>query len=242
MPNPREGKHHRPLWVTAHLAGPIAQEPPYLDAILVWAQSIHVLATKDLSVAQDESWKITRSDPAPPQGEILIPIAHSWLGDWLVYHSSMPVLAPVAHDGVEHYTRRISVENALLLDPGERKIVNTTGGWTKSYRLPLRLRTTALIRWCCVGDRSEIRKLLKRVKALGKKRSQGYGVVERWEVEEAPADCSWFAPHPDGRILMRVLPLGDCLPANLVGFRRDYAGVSPPYWHRDRFVECVSPC
>lgn len=77
---------------------------------------------------------------------------------------------------------------------------------------------------------------------LGKKGSMGYGTVSRWEVRETDNDYSWFAASDCGTVLMRPLPVGDYLPADLIGARRSYGGCVPPYWQTEFWTEIVEPC
>lgn len=236
--------NHRPLLVSAHLASPLAHHPPHLDALLEWSVSIHVLHFDKQPTANGaiSPWKVDRALPAPPVGVLPIYVARKQLGPWPVALCSAPILSPTAAETVEHIGKRIATEEAGLLAERERRVVSTTNSWTKSYRLPLRVRAAALVCWFCVGNRREILKLLKRVNSLSKKRSVGYGRVSKWEAVEVESDCSWFAPHENGQVLMRVLPQGPWLPADLVGYRKDYGSCCPPYWHPERHCEVVTPC
>lgn len=225
-----------PLLVTAHLASPLAGDAPHLDALLEWALSLH--HPKGIP-----GYKIDRARPAPPPGQVPIPVPRQWLGVYLVARCSAPILPVPAAEDNEYVCKRIGVEHAILLDPRARLVVSTTNSWTKSYRLPLRIRVLDRVRWFAAGNRHAVLSLLRReVKAIGKKVADGYGRVSWWEVEPAVADYSWFAPSPAGEVLMRPLPLGPWLPENLVGARRDYGACSPPYWHPDRYGEIIVPC
>lgn len=211
-------------------------EPPMLDALLEYALSpYHPGAVPRHAV--------DRALPPPPMGAIPIPIVRRQLGPWLVGACSDPIIGVAAADRHEHIARRISVENAGLLAPENRTIVSTSNSWTKSYRLPLRVRTVEAVCWFAVGNRKGILKALRGIHAIGKKVSIGNGRVLRWEVDRVDADHSWYSPAPDGSglVLMRTLPVGDWLPGNLVGFRRDFGGVAPPYWHPARSAEILRP-
>jgi CRISPR type IV-associated protein Csf3 len=83
------------------------------------------------------------------------------------------------------------------------------------------------LEWYCVGDIDGIRDLLNGVLAIGKKRSQGYGMVEEWIVEEWPED--WSEVGPDGKLMRAVHEL----PENVSGARMMMWGVRPPYWFRE---------
>jgi hypothetical protein len=223
------------LLVTAWLAGPLAGDPPQLDSLLEFVVSLH-------HPRAVPGYKVDRRFPAPPQGAVPLPIARRTLGKYLVACASSPILAATEAEWVEYVNKRLSVEDAGLLDPRERRVVTTTNGWTKSYRLPLRCRRVAAVAWFAVGDRRSVRKTLKQVPAIGKKIADGYGTVREWVVEPTDRDLSWYAPTDAGPVLMRPLPVGDWLPAGLVGARLDYGAAVAPYWHRERYTEIVVPC
>lgn len=165
----------------------------------------------------------------------------------MVARISSPVLDVPTHDGTEHIAKRIGVEYASVLAPSERKVVTTTNQWTKSYRLPLRIRRVARVAWLCVGNRREILKALKIIPAIGKKVADGYGRVSRWECErlgEPPHRYwPWWVDSPAGPVLMRPMPAAfDHLPAGLLGAKSDFGACVDPYWHSDRYTEILSPC
>lgn len=232
------------ILVEARLASPLAGDPPHLDSLLE-----HVLSRHHPKGVPGH--KIDRRWSAPAQAEIPIPILRHRIGqvvdggevrEWVVARCSSPILSSADIETVEYINKRLSVENAALLDPSQRLIVMTTKGWTKSYRLPLRVRRVDRVRWFTVGDRRSVLVALRRVQWLGKKTADGYGRVVEWTVDRVEADCSWFGPHESGPVLMRPLPITDDLPANLLGARRDFGACCPPYWHPERYTEIVTPC
>lgn len=235
-----------PLLVTARLASPLAlgaDGPPQLDALLEWSLSPFYVGDQKRF---EPGFKITRSGPAPPQGAIPIPILRVSIPPWNVAMCSDAIL-PASRETVEHVNKRLATEAADLLRPEERKIVSTTNTWTKSYRLPLRVLAVPCVRWFCHGNRRNLLKALRDVRALGKKVSDGYGRISGWEAEDTPEDHSWFAKHPDGvTVLMRRLPLlcdgRAWLPENLVGCKCDFGACCPPYWHPERNTEVMVPC
>lgn len=237
----KAGEGYRgPLLVTAWLSSPLAGDPPHLDALLEWSLS----AFNGHAFPDDKEGhlKLTRAGPAPRQGAIRIPLEREWVGPWLVARCSSPILPVPAKETVEHVNKRLAVEMAGLLAPAERKVVTTTNAWTKSYRLPLRIRAVPCVRWFAVGTRREVRRALRDVHAIGKKPADGYGRVREWAVEQAAEDLTWFAPSLAGPVLMRPLPVGDWLPAGLLGARRDFGACCPPMWHPERATEIVVPC
>ncbi len=225
------------LLVTARLCSPIVgMEAPQLDSLLEYALSLYHVKARP-------GYKVDRALPAPPQGEIPIPIARRQIGPWLVGACSNPIMGNVHAEGIQHINKRIGVEKAELLGQKSRTVVTTTNSWTKSYRIPLRQRLVDRIAWFAVGNRREVLSTLKRhITFLGQKRSVGNGRIAEWTVDRVEEDYSWFAPSERGPVLMRTLPVGDWLPAGLIGCRANFGGASPPYWHPDRYTEIVEPC
>lgn len=219
--------------VTAVLSSPLAGDAPYLDALLEF----------EMAQRHGKAHVITRDQPAPPVGEIHLPLLRGNVGAVNgIPRCSAPILSPkdVRH---EHFAKRIGVENSHLLRDGQRLVVATGNSWTKSYRLPIKASSVEKIVWFVGGSkRRNLKTLLKSVTSVGKKRSQGFGRVASWEFEEVEVDHSWFAPSEHGTLLMRVLPWCDDLPKDLIGFKRWFGGYAAPYWHPDRQIEVVVPC
>ena len=228
------------LRLVAHLGSALAGDPPHLDALLVY------VASRLGGKHAEPGYKIDRSRPCPDTSLIPIPLLRNRVGGQSVARCSSPIMPEPTAETVEYICKRIAVEHAGQLAPAERKVVSTTNGWTKSYRLPLRIRTVSCVVWLCVGDRREILKALRYVPAVGKKIADGYGRVARWECErlgDAPhRHWPWWIDSEAGPVLMRPLPVAAGLPPGLLGARRDFCSVSDPYWHPDKYTEAVVPC
>lgn len=232
----------RPLLITAHLASPLAGDPPQLDALMEWSLSPFAEDFRNKQRQGVPHPRVDRGLPAPTQGNIRIPIEREWLGKFLVALASSPIVGNARVDSTDHICKRIAVEASGLLHEDERKVIAITNSWTKSYRLPLRIRTIDRVAWFASGTRQAVRKVLRDVQAIGKKVSDGYGRVREWIVEEVVVDQSWFADTDAGRVLMRPMPVGPWLPADILGGKRHFGACCPPYWHPERFGEIVVPC
>lgn len=227
------------LRVVAHLGNSIGGDAPHLDGLLVYSAS--PLVGKDAA----PGYKIDRSSRLPER-DVSIPMLRTKAGPFLIPRCTSPILGEVENDRHEYIAKRIGVEHAELIAPDERRVVTTTNGWTKSYRLPLRVRDVQRVAWLCVGDRREMLKLLNRIASIGKKGSHGFGRVNKWAVDrigEVPHDYwPWWINSESGPVLMRPLPQAAKLPRHLVGAMPTYAAVRDPYWHADRHCEAVVPC
>lgn len=244
----------RPLKVTCWLNSPLAGDPPRLDALLEWVMSAKMRAVLESSNGARHATGMPkhRGQPVVP-GAIPIPLARVRVDGYphTIPLCSDPIMAEVQSDGVEHFTRRFPSEMSALLAPTERKIVTVDAGANKSYRLPLRIRLVDRIVWfCCGRDKidtgrsagTETRKLLRDVHSIGKKTSDGYGQVARWEVELTDEDFSWFAPSSEGPVLMRTIPASAKVPDKLRGFKRSYGAPVAPYWMAENYTELLTPC
>lgn len=224
------------LKVTARLAGPIAGDAPRLDSLLEIVMSRHTRKPADRGA-------LDRNAPCPPPGDVRIPLLRRELGPWLVGCCSDPIYGAVRDESVDRIARSITPSNAGLLDGDSSLRIPTSSGWTKSCLIPLRVRLVDEVVWFATGDRRSLYNTLRHgVRFLGKKAAVGYGRVASWDVERVEHDWTWYAPHESGTLLMATLPDGEWLPLDLTGYRRDYGGAAPPYWHPDRFAEIVVPC
>lgn len=223
----------RPLKVSATLASSIAGEVPMLDALLEY-QMAHRCDPAHLAKVQPDGEHVP--------GTLPIPLARRRVSgfEWPIPVCSSPICR-VERDGREHFARRFDPDPAVIA-PDERKVFASNSGEFRSYRLPLRVRLIERVAWFCVGEAHKVRALLKDVKYLGKKTSQGFGRVMGWTVEHTDIDAAWFAESEAGPVLMRPLPLGDHLPAGFIGSRRWFGGIVPPYWDRRYMAEAVVPC
>jgi len=258
-----------PLRVCAHLATPILANPPKLDALLElrlsmrmkeeaynierpgreipWPRSDELLAdylARTQGVLPDKKavalWEHARDGSAFP-----LPLGWERIGPWRLPRVSNPILISIEADTVRYVAKRIGTQRVEQVHPVARGVLNTTGGWTKSYRLPMRQRAARAVVWFAFGHGSAIRKELQRIEALGKKTSIGGGVVAKWEVTPIDQDYSWTAYNleQNARVLMRTLPvealatLGDC-----IGWKRSFGACVAPYWHPDRYTEIIEPC
>lgn len=221
--------------VTAYMANELAGAPPQLDALL-----IKMRAGYHVSAGPHE-----RYDPAPAM-DLMPPcvIHREMIMGQFIHHVSSPIVMDEESDRHERIGQHFPREYSRSLSAKERTTIATTNGAQKSMYLPIRRRFIRRIVWFAALNqkRSRLRRELRQITHVGQDRSRGCGRVERWEVEAIEGDFSFFAPHPDGQVLMRQLPFGDYLPPDLIGFVRDFDAVTVPYWHPERKMEIVRPC
>jgi hypothetical protein len=225
----RDPARHEPFRVTLHLKTPVVlYDPLRLDALLSYA----VVSSLNLRLPQS----------AEPYF-LPVPLRCEWTHPKL----KLPLWACTDLEPCEPNTivsafwHKRTIRPELLKRSRSGKPVNIRGtqGAEKEYRIPLPQHTSH--KWRCegVGDIEEVCRLLKGVGSVGKKRSQGYGIVQRWEIE--PIEGFAFR-EGDGRV-KRPLPGAFIMERQgVVGITAtSLSGWTPPYWLQSTWVLCEVP-
>lgn len=143
-------------------------------------------------------------------------------------------------EGIDYWNKRFDFNLSNLINfQGKRGTVNTQSARYRAYHMPVYYRVARKIEWFCFGNKDMIKKYLALVTNIGKKRSQGWGRVAKWEVEYWPEDWSEMK---DGKP-MRALPAQEF--EGQEGFKfRNYA-VRPPYYtvghYKPNQMLCIVP-
>lgn len=233
--------------VTCELASSMAgHKAPYLDSLCELVMASKMEAVQESRNGHRHAYAIAeRGQPIDVSGvgKIPIPIARKVVNGLPVPKCSSPIYE-TPHDSVCYYTSAFPLDKADRLTAKEQTKIAQTGGRFKSFRLPLRKQLAPRVVWFAVlRERpTRLRKLLKPVTNLGKKTSQGHGVVANWTVERIDEDYAWYADSDLGTVLMRPLPLEMDHPPNLTGYRESFGGCCGPYWQHDFWTEIVEPC
>lgn len=228
-----------PIVVTARMATGIAHASPWtptLDGILA-----------------AELWHETKRHQPPPEPaldadnppDLDLPLARCTPADgpwhWAAT-CAWPDPVPATPE-IHTWTGRVDHRTLEHLTPHLPKVVSDRQGRYRARCMPLMVTTCRTLTWQAIGDPTAILEILDGVRAIGKKRSQGEGVVLGWQVTPTTVD-GFTAAHlyPDGR-LGRPTP-----PACLTAHRElaqasplGYAGVRPPHMHHSRFHDLHLP-
>ena len=230
MPNRHE--HHRlprsafePLRITAVLQSPaICDETLPIDAI------IYFTAMRERYGEQ----VVTYSGGNHPNAVagVQLPLARvEEEGPMWFYAASFAQWGSGMTEGQDHWNRRFDISTVDLVDwKGKKARVDLASGPYKSYHMPVYYRHALSVSWYVFGHRASIERLLAFTSNLGKKVSQGWGAVLRWEVERIAED--WSVRGAGGR-LMRAVPSGNGA-GILTGFR-------PSYWLPKNQAKCLMP-
>lgn len=156
-----------------------------------------------------------------------IPLRRVAVGGIWFYACSFAEWGPHVDDR-SFWVRRFDLAQSDFIDFGKRKgAVTTSEGMYKGYQVPVFVRHALWVRWYAVGDIERVADLLSDATHIGKKATQGWGRVNRWEVEPWPEDWSLYK---DG-MLTRALPSEKGI----------LFGVRPPYWKRGNQTTCRLP-
>lgn len=220
------------------MGAPVAASDPFihLDSFLSYAVGVEKLGFEGLQ-------ELDASDD-PEYFEEEMPLEKVEVaGEWVWACSSALIARPGSEDSVLdsngwNVTRWRKRFDSDLENSVKDTQVNITTGDFKSYNaaLPYNAVDTLVFYFC--GDPEQVKELVEEnVPAIGKKRSQGFGVISDVSVEkEAEADSPIF--H-DGLVL-RSLP-AQFLQGAPSGVTIERRTVRPPYWHSGNQTLAVAP-
>ncbi len=165
-------------------------------------------------------------------GQVVLPIRKKNIKqeDWY-YSASFAQWPKEVVEHTQYYAKRFDTQHSDLIDFGKKVgKIQIERGEHKNYFNKLYYRHALYVEWFVNGDQEEIERLLAFCTHLGKKTSQGWGRVSRWQIEPWPEDWSC----KQGEQLMRALPLQNDKTGILYGIR-------PSYWLPKHQFECVMP-
>lgn len=210
--------HMQPLQITAHLLNGYlpsdADGELHLDGILSSAVfAAHPCTFKMVAVAT----------VAP------LPLSPLWRSDdGVILYASSDLMPDIHAKGQEYWHKRYPATHNEWVIP--KKInAKTSAGQYKDYRVPMDIRLANNLSAICIGNKDEIERLLSYITHVGKKSSQGFGRVAKWEVKE-------IAVSVDDVLANRPVPKQSGLKVD--GKIRHCTWTSP-YWFRGWATECV---
>lgn len=145
---------------------------------------------------------------------------------------------------VERINKRPNFFNSDKIDrlDMDKGIISDSVGQYRAYRIPNVIRTVndGRITFWAMGHRDEVQELLDCIPAVGKKYAAGYGLIDRWTVEDCVEDYSLW--HPEYG-LMRPVEVGsdEAKSLDLSGYPVMQYAVKPPYWKAKNMRLCYVP-
>lgn len=221
----RRRERYEPLKITAWLQTGVVGDPLLpIDAVIYYAAHRELLAPRVAS----HSGAFTVAE-TPDQVILPLAVVNGTTAQW--FYAASSAQWPIATvEGADHWTCRFDAGLSDLIEPRPKARIDTASGRYRGYRMPIYYRHAISVSWYVRGDREILTSLLCDVTHLGKKISQGWGAILRWQVEPSTED--WSVTGPAGA-LMRPIPTTDP-DAPLIGYR-------PPYWHPRRQAPCRMP-
>lgn len=149
--------------------------------------------------------------------------------------------------GIEHYNKRPDFFSSDKIGylANDKGLISDSVGEYRAYRNPQLIRTVkdGKIVFYAVGHKSEVEELLSYIPAVGKKPAMGWGIVDKWEVEEISENYSTW--HPEFGLMRPVEfdKAGEV--AELSYCKEKYPvmmyGIKPPYWKHKNLRVCYVP-
>lgn len=163
------------------------------------------------------------------------------------WHSSAGIFNVIEADQSTWKKRWDSTDNNLV-NPHKRRTgkyslkIDVGSGNNKAYSMPLQMYLTKEISFYINGNGNEIMRLLKEnIKSVGKKRSQGYGMIMDMQIEPKNEDESiiW-----NGKIA-RPITYDDFISSGFADQAYEainrYMPNKPPYWNTKESKKCLAP-
>ena len=148
---------------------------------------------------------------------------------------------------IEHYNKRpdfFSSDKIGYLG-NDSGIISDSVGLYRAYRNPQLIRTVkdGIITFYVVGHKDEIKDLLSYIPAVGKKPSMGWGIVDKWEIEEIEENYATW--HPEYGLMRPIIVDEAEQIAELSASKDKYPimkyGIKPPYWKPKNARICYVP-
>lgn len=153
---------------------------------------------------------------------------------WWYYACSFGQYDLIGED-IQYWHKRARTEYGDKIDfQGRRGKITNKSGKHKAYRMPIQVWLTARIAWYLVGDKKLVEGLLAQITHIGKKVSQGFGKVMKWDVKEIIEDWS----EQKESKWVRAVP-GSTLKDWRSNMIYKHYAYRPPYWYHENFALCT---
>lgn len=159
-----------------------------------------------------------------------LPFDRSKINGKLIYHCSFAQWGKNTVEESQSYAKRLDSALTDLIDfKGKRPLIENTRGEYKNYFIKVYYRHCLYVDWYARANVDELKRLLAHATHLGKKTSQGWGSILKWEILPSEKDYSIF--NREGRLVRS-------LPSEMGRFQYGYKA---PFWLRDNQARCEMP-
>lgn len=171
-----------------------------------------------------ESFAPSRSTPVESLGKLVLPIARVCA---LSEHVHACTIQAFAAEAELAETRTVKRTDGADVEWRAGRVVRGSGPGRDRF-MRTELVATPVMEWRCLGWRRDVRRALQRVKQVGRLRRHGYGLVDRWDVEQVEGNPTALL-SADG-IASRHLPAAWSTDQS----EADFGAWRTPYWHPGR--------
>lgn len=228
----------------ARLAAPVAHSDPYihLDGVLAYAAGVESIGYDGLDQLEDGGEPEYFMDEMPLN-------TYEFTGregetDWVWAASAAGIALPDSQDEHSEPERWSTTRwrKRFDMDPDhqiKRTQVNESSGEFKSYNAALPYAGTDTLRFFFEGDADRVEELLDRhIAAIGKKRSQGFGHIRRFEITDVSDTIDSSITHNSRTLRSIPAEWGDRVIPGVAIERRT---TKPPYWHAHNQCMAYAP-
>lgn len=223
----------QPLRIAISLGSPIylTGEPIHLDALLAFERVRHEPGRSHGPHAV--AWEPTEEE------EVSLPLAIIRSGRNWWYRAS----ASFVEDGArsrQFWGKRFDRDHLGEIAMGKATQLVTTLGPFKDMKVPVECVHVPELVFYAVGERSRVRDGLKRMRFIGKKASQGYGLVTGLTVEvlDGTEDAFDLDVFREDHGPARNVPAEWARGCGVVVEGEMRAPLRPPYWRKAEAVTC----
>ncbi len=209
---------YEPLKVTAVLTSPyVSTDYIFFDALISSAVWQSCMGQKAYDIPENKT-------------ELFhIPLPLKLIGEKELFYAASIGFPKHAVEGTARWRKNTEIES--------KKKIRIGSGEFKRYDMPMPYTSAEEIVFYVNGNKAEIQRLLQYIPSIGKKRSQGYGNVRTWHVEQSTHD---YSVVKDG-VPMRPIPVSEAIPFNLKCDVEMLFACRSPYWHRKNLARCYMP-
>ncbi|MFH1432380.1 MAG: hypothetical protein ABIG84_04135, partial [archaeon] len=177
---------HEPMKITASLTSPyVSTDYIFLDALISSAVWQDVMGEQAFNIPENKS------------DVFYIPLPIKQIGTKEPFYAASICFPKQAVEGTARWRKQTDIES--------KKKIRIGSGEYKRYDMPMPYTSAEEIIFYANGNKEEIERLLQYIPGIGKKRTQGYGNVRKWQVESSEHD---YSVVKDG-IPMRPIPVSE---------------------------------
>ena len=219
------GDDYQPLLVELEIIPPLYLTAPWIH----FDGLISYLCMRDCF---GDDFYTLPSDVVLPVEELDIPLKKTEE----VYHSSVGLFDKAILKKNTIYKRFSDKEAYHLTDRQRGGRIKTNQGHFKDFMINLPLVLANKVFFYCNGDKEELKRLLKHLRAVGKKTDIGGGRIKKIVFTETSEDYSFFKDDQ----VMRPIPTSMKIPM-FEGARIQRQPFKPPYWSKTNIGMCFVP-